>query len=175
MTASGAFAGSHALRACWHPCAFRRDLTGRPVHVAVLGEPLVLWRARDGRPGANSDVCVHRGTVLSLGWVSGDGVDCLYHGRHSRPGGRRWPFHRPGWAGERGTGYFFASQPVATDHCRGYVITRRNYNLGQSRNSARRRLLTERLACGWACQERRNRPQHDPRLDRGPVPAKRHY
>lgn len=174
MTAPEAFAGSHALGACWYPWAFRRDLTGRPVHAALLGEPLVLWRGRAGRPGANSDVCVHWGTALSLGWVGGGGVDCPYHGWPSRAGGRWWPFHRPGWGGERGTGYFFASQPVAADHCRGYVITRRDY-LDQSRNSTRRRLLTERHVCAWACHERRNRTEYDSRLDGGPVPAKRHY
>ena len=27
--------------------------------------------------------------------------------------------------------YFFASQPVAADHCIGYVVIGRNYNLGQ--------------------------------------------
>jgi vanillate O-demethylase monooxygenase subunit len=28
--------------------------------------------------------------------------------------------------------YFFASQPIATDRCRGYVVVGRNYNLDQS-------------------------------------------
>jgi Rieske [2Fe-2S] domain len=144
MSAPGAFAGSHALRACWHLCAFRRDRTGRPVHAALLGESLVLWRAWDGRPGANSE-CAHRGAALFLGWAGGAGVDCRYHGWRSRPGGRWWPFHRPGWGDERGLGYF-ASQPVAADPCRGYVITRRNYNLDQSRNSTRR-AVAYRKAC----------------------------
>jgi phenylpropionate dioxygenase-like ring-hydroxylating dioxygenase large terminal subunit len=38
---------------------------------------------------------------------------------------------RLGWGGQRGMVYFFASQPVATDRCAGYVVIGRNYNTGQ--------------------------------------------
>lgn len=38
---------------------------------------------------------------------------------------------RLGWGGERGMVYFFASQPIATDRCAGYVVIGRNYNLDQ--------------------------------------------
>src|SRR2546427_11575267 len=69
MTAPGAFADMGGLRECWHPVAFGRDLTGRPIHVDLLGEPLVLWRGPGGGPRANSDLCVHRGTALSRGWT----------------------------------------------------------------------------------------------------------
>ena len=86
-TAPGAFADVAALRACWHPVAFGRDLGNRPVHADLLGEPLVLWRGPDGGPRANSDLCVHRGTALSLGWVSGDELVCPYHGWRYRADG----------------------------------------------------------------------------------------
>ena len=66
-----AFADTRALRACWHPVAFAAALTDRPMHADLLGEPLVLWRGPGGRPRALSDLCVHRGTALSLGWVDG--------------------------------------------------------------------------------------------------------
>ena len=71
-TVSGpaAFADPAALRGCWHPVAFSHDLTDQPAHADLLGEPLVLWRGADGRPRANSDLCVHRGTALSLGWIT---------------------------------------------------------------------------------------------------------
>lgn len=75
-TAPGAFADVAALRACWHPVAFGHDLADRPVHADLLGEPLVLWRGPDGEPRANSDLCVHRGTALSLGWITGDELVC---------------------------------------------------------------------------------------------------
>src|SRR5262249_49061023 len=78
-TAPGAFANLAALRACWHPVAFGHDLADRPVHADLLGEPLVLWRGPGGGPRANSDLCVHRGTALSLGWITGDELVCPYH------------------------------------------------------------------------------------------------
>jgi phenylpropionate dioxygenase-like ring-hydroxylating dioxygenase large terminal subunit len=50
------------------------------MHADLLGEPLVLWRGRDGGARAMSDLCVHRGTALSLGTVDGDDIACAYHG-----------------------------------------------------------------------------------------------
>jgi phenylpropionate dioxygenase-like ring-hydroxylating dioxygenase large terminal subunit len=88
MTAPGVFADLRALRACWHPVAFSADLNDRPAHADLLGEPLVLWRARDGSPRAMSDVCIHRGTALSLGRVSGDEIVCPYHAWRYGPDGR---------------------------------------------------------------------------------------
>ena len=45
--------------------------------------------ARPGRAArANSDLCVHRGTALSLGWVSGNELVCPYHGWRYRTDGR---------------------------------------------------------------------------------------
>jgi phenylpropionate dioxygenase-like ring-hydroxylating dioxygenase large terminal subunit len=87
-TAPGAFADVAALRACWHPVAFGHDVADRPVHADLLGEPLVLWRGPDGGPRANSDLCVHRGTALSLGWITGDELVCPYHGWRYRADGR---------------------------------------------------------------------------------------
>ena len=76
----GAFADTRALRACWHPVAFAAGLGDRPAHADLLGEPLVLWRGPDGAPRVMSDLCVHRGTALSLGWISGEELVCAYHG-----------------------------------------------------------------------------------------------
>ena len=84
----GVFADLPALRACWHPVASGRELDDRPVAAGLLGEPLVLWRGRDRQPRANLDLCVHRGTALSLGWVSGDELVCPYHGWRYRADGR---------------------------------------------------------------------------------------
>jgi phenylpropionate dioxygenase-like ring-hydroxylating dioxygenase large terminal subunit len=69
-----------ALRACWHPVAYSADVARAPRATTLLGEPLVLWRdAHDGLH-AFRDVCVHRGTALSLGCVEGDEIVCAYHG-----------------------------------------------------------------------------------------------
>jgi len=46
----------------------------------LLGERLVLWRDGSGAVRAHSDLCIHRGTALSLGWVQGDELVCPYHG-----------------------------------------------------------------------------------------------
>jgi phenylpropionate dioxygenase-like ring-hydroxylating dioxygenase large terminal subunit len=88
VTAPGAFADLRALRECWHPVAFGPELTDRPLPADLLGEPLVLWRGADQRARAHLDLCVHRGTALSLGWVSGDELVCPYHGWRYRADGR---------------------------------------------------------------------------------------
>ncbi len=84
----GTFADLAALRDCWHPVAFAADLTDKPLAADLLGEPLVLWRGRDGQPRVMSDLCVHRGTALSLGWVRGDELVCPYHGWRYAADGR---------------------------------------------------------------------------------------
>ena len=76
----GVFADVRALRACWHPVAWAAELADRPAHADLLGEPLVLWRGPGGSVRAMSDLCVHRGTALSLGWISGEEMVCPYHG-----------------------------------------------------------------------------------------------
>ncbi len=83
----GVFADQEALRACWHPVGLSSDRSDRPFRADLLGEPLVLWRGPDGVQ-AMSDVCVHRGTALSLGWVSGSELVCPYHGWRYGPDGR---------------------------------------------------------------------------------------
>ena len=69
-----------ALRACWHPVAFGRDLDRGPLAARLLDEPLVLWRDSAGTARAFSDLCIHRGTALSLGSVEDDEIVCPYHG-----------------------------------------------------------------------------------------------
>ncbi len=84
----GLFADLAALRDCWHPVGFSAALHDKPMAAELLGEPLVLWRGSDGAARALSDVCVHRGTALSLGRVSGDEIVCAYHGWRYRGDGR---------------------------------------------------------------------------------------
>lgn len=64
----------------WHPVLLSSDLQeGSLVKARLLGEDLVLWKHAGG---ANvwQDLCVHRGSRLSLGKVSGDKLTCAYHG-----------------------------------------------------------------------------------------------
>jgi phenylpropionate dioxygenase-like ring-hydroxylating dioxygenase large terminal subunit len=80
MNSPAVFADLPAQRACWHPVAFASDVADGPAHADLLGEPLVVWRSADGAPRVMSDLCVHRGTALSLGWIQGDELVCAYHG-----------------------------------------------------------------------------------------------
>jgi phenylpropionate dioxygenase-like ring-hydroxylating dioxygenase large terminal subunit len=77
-----------ALRACWHPVAFADAVTDAPYGTTLLDEPLALWRGTEGRLHAVSDICIHRGTALSLGWTQGDQIVCPYHGWRYRADGR---------------------------------------------------------------------------------------
>jgi phenylpropionate dioxygenase-like ring-hydroxylating dioxygenase large terminal subunit len=65
----------------WHPVARVAELAaGGPVAARLLGEDIVLWRSGDDY-FAWRDLCVHRGTRLSLGKVvDGDSLECPYHG-----------------------------------------------------------------------------------------------
>jgi vanillate O-demethylase monooxygenase subunit len=68
------------LLACWHPVAYGHSVTNQPLGTKLLGEHLVIWRGADGRPHALRDLCIHRGTALSLGATYGDEIMCPYHG-----------------------------------------------------------------------------------------------
>jgi phenylpropionate dioxygenase-like ring-hydroxylating dioxygenase large terminal subunit len=68
------------LLADWHPVAKSADLPeGGIIPAKLLGEELVLWRTR-GEAKAWQDLCVHRGTRLSLGSTDGELLTCAYHG-----------------------------------------------------------------------------------------------
>lgn len=69
-----------ALRPYWHPVALSEEVPAdRPIATSLLGERIVLYRA-SGKVAALRDLCVHRGTPLSLGWIDGDQLVCAYHG-----------------------------------------------------------------------------------------------
>jgi phenylpropionate dioxygenase-like ring-hydroxylating dioxygenase large terminal subunit len=76
-----------ALRRCWHPVAYAAEVAAAPRAAELLGRPLVLWRDSRGVAHAFDDLCVHRGTALSLGSVRGDELVCAYHGWRYRGDG----------------------------------------------------------------------------------------
>ena len=51
----------------------------KPFGTILLDEPVVIWRTSDSTPYAMRDLCIHRGTALSLGWVENDCLVCPYH------------------------------------------------------------------------------------------------
>jgi phenylpropionate dioxygenase-like ring-hydroxylating dioxygenase large terminal subunit len=64
----------------WHVVATTEQLTSTPVlGTRLLGEDIVVWQSPDG-PRAWRDLCVHRGTRLSLGSVCDGRLACPYHG-----------------------------------------------------------------------------------------------
>ncbi len=69
------------LRRSWHPVALTKDVRDKPVAAKLLDVPLVLYRPSRERIACLQDLCLHRGTPLSLGWVADDGcLVCAYHG-----------------------------------------------------------------------------------------------
>lgn len=68
------------LRRYWHPVGTSADATTTPRPLRILGEDLVLFRDRMGRPGLMRARCCHRGTSLYYGRVEDEGIRCCYHG-----------------------------------------------------------------------------------------------
>lgn len=64
----------------WHPIARASDLDRQnPLGANLLGEDIVLWQ-HAGQIHAWQDLCVHRGTRLSLGRIHAGCLECPYHG-----------------------------------------------------------------------------------------------
>jgi vanillate O-demethylase monooxygenase subunit len=70
---------SNALWDYWYPVAVASALTDKPMAVTLLEQQLVIWRSPDGVK-CFKDLCIHRGTRLSLGWVENGELLCPYHG-----------------------------------------------------------------------------------------------
>ncbi len=68
------------LRRYWHPVSLDSTVTDTPKRVRVLGEDLILFRDKAGRPGLLYPRCAHRGTTLYYGKVEQNGIRCCYHG-----------------------------------------------------------------------------------------------
>ena len=64
----------------WHPILGVEELIGGPVSATLLGQRLVAFLGPDGSPTVLKDLCVHRGTPLSMGTVRDGCVVCPYHG-----------------------------------------------------------------------------------------------
>ncbi len=72
-------APNQALAHYWHPVARSREIADKPVKAKLLNQPLVLWRS-PGQVSAFYDLCLHRGTPLSLGRLQDGELVCAYHG-----------------------------------------------------------------------------------------------
>jgi phenylpropionate dioxygenase-like ring-hydroxylating dioxygenase large terminal subunit len=64
----------------WHPIAKSAEVPEASIRPArLLEEDLVVWRLH-GEPKVWQDLCVHRGTRLTLGHLEGNLLECAYHG-----------------------------------------------------------------------------------------------
>lgn len=70
----------------WHPIAPCDEINGSPKGYTLLGTNVVAFRTT-GEVTVLRDLCIHRGTALSLGKVNGGHIVCPYHG---------WEFDRSG-------------------------------------------------------------------------------
>ena len=68
------------MRRYWQPVGLSSQITHQPAKVRILGEDLILFRDKKGRPGLLYPRCMHRGTTLFYGKVTEQGIACCYHG-----------------------------------------------------------------------------------------------
>jgi len=68
------------LKNSWYVAAWSRELTDTPMARTLLDQPVVMYRAANGRAAALEDRCCHRHLPLSMGAVVGDDLQCGYHG-----------------------------------------------------------------------------------------------
>ncbi|MBW4332136.1 aromatic ring-hydroxylating dioxygenase subunit alpha [Stakelama sp. CBK3Z-3] len=64
----------------WYAAAWLSELTDAPLARRILDEPVVLFRTPEGTVSALLDRCPHRLVPLSMGTVTGRGLQCGYHG-----------------------------------------------------------------------------------------------
>jgi phenylpropionate dioxygenase-like ring-hydroxylating dioxygenase large terminal subunit len=68
------------MRRYWQPLALADSCTHTPRKIKALGEDLILFRDRKGRPGLLYPRCMHRGTSLYYGRTEEEGIRCCFHG-----------------------------------------------------------------------------------------------
>lgn len=69
------------VRNAWYIAAWTKEVTRVGAFTrTLLGQPVVMFRRRDGTPVAMHDRCPHRFAPLSCGKVNGDTIQCAYHG-----------------------------------------------------------------------------------------------
>jgi nitrite reductase/ring-hydroxylating ferredoxin subunit len=68
------------MRRYWQPVGPSSYATALSKQVRMLGEDLILFRDKMGRPGLVHPRCAHRGSSLLYGRVEDDGIRCCYHG-----------------------------------------------------------------------------------------------
>jgi len=68
------------VRNAWYVAAWSREVDHELRRFVILGDPVLLFRRKDGTVAALEDRCPHRQLPLSKGKRIGDEVQCGYHG-----------------------------------------------------------------------------------------------
>lgn len=69
------------LRSAWQPVCLAEKLgANKAAPLRILGEDITLYRGASGKPYAVASRCAHRAAPLSVGWIEGEEIRCLYHG-----------------------------------------------------------------------------------------------
>lgn len=68
------------VRNCWYIGAFTDEIRERPVQRTIMDEPVVFYRGESGQVRAMFGLCPHRFYPLAEGRVTGDAIECNYHG-----------------------------------------------------------------------------------------------
>lgn len=106
------------IRNAWYIAAEPQELSGNTLlGRTILGEPLVFFRGKDGKPAAARDVCPHRYAPLSRGRLEDGALRCPYHGALYGADGRCLVV--PGQSSNAGTDARLTVYPVVEKH--GYV------------------------------------------------------
>ena len=64
----------------WHPVARVSELNNKPFPVKLLDVSLVIYQINNKTISIALDICPHRGTPLSKGWIERERIICPYHG-----------------------------------------------------------------------------------------------
>lgn len=66
---------------CWIPIGLASQIQPASSNpVVVEGRSIAVWRGDDGPVSVWEDRCPHRGMPLSMGFVRGNTLHCIYHG-----------------------------------------------------------------------------------------------
>lgn len=64
----------------WYAIWLSSKVKKKPARLKRFGLDLVVWRDSKGRIVCMENRCPHRGSVLNLGRIEGDCIECPYHG-----------------------------------------------------------------------------------------------
>ena len=79
--------GRPFLQDMWYAAALSEEIADQPFARTICEEEVVFFRTAAGKAVALEDRCAHRHAPLSLGTVTGDTIQCGYHGLVFGPDG----------------------------------------------------------------------------------------